>query len=691
MNGAAASQQMSLRKRDAVFWWRVFFVIAAIGFSFLLILQPPPWQILDEAGGDRLNIAQLVYVGTWAGGAGAIVLIAFLFALCPWWARAAKPETSEQFPVGTPRWFWPLVLAAVVAGGAIAAPTLNHSLWDDEHESLVWYVLGRYVRQPPDGHVQLKEHNWRRTVFAYSTPNNHIFHNILARTSNTLWRAMARPEGLQFNEVALRLPAFIGGLLCIAALAFLLKDAGFTAAGVLASWFLALQPWFTQHMALARGYTLTMLFAVLAVVFWRRALVSGAWLWWSLFAVCQFLGIWTYPAVFFLFAALNIALMPLVVWPAPGVAGPVRTMLSRWFCCTALACAGLLPLIAPLVPQIRVYIATLNGGGMGIPWLESFFSFLAGGAAWDNGSLLDHSYQDLQLVVSQSGGTAMLWALLVVTAILFILGLVRFARSGVIAATAAACVVAGPVIHWLYAELKGIVLWEWYLIYALPFVCLFWGVGLWVAAAGVAKILRAKWAGSAFAVLVVAFYAFATSPVRAWQLAHSRVPYRESTNAARAGAEGARAIVFGTTGAALGYDPEMFFLERPLDLAVLMMQADAEKRPLIANMGQMETLRSSYPKIYALLENRALFPQVEQFKGFFSGGDRFVCRYAPGSVASFDFAGILTAEELAYATTKAQMTPEVYFTGRERRNAAQDAGGYGPPPGAGKEPNAFRK
>jgi len=690
MSDAESRKEKESRTRDAVFWWRVFFAAAAAGFSLLLIFQPPPWRIIAEAGGEELSIAQLVYVGTWLGGLGAMVVTGLLYAICPWWARAPHAIPGAEHSVATPRWFWPVVLAAVIAGGATAAPTMNHSLWDDEHETLVWYVLGRYVRTAPDGEIKLKEHNWRRTIFGYSTPNNHIFHNILARSSNALWRAIARPAGRQFNEVALRIPAFLAGLACIAALAFLLKDFGFAAAGAIAAWFLALHPWFTHHMAQARGYTLTMLFVVLIFIFWRRALVSGCWLWFGLLAAAQFLALWTYPAAVFQLGVVNITFVLLVLRRPSMVAQPARTLISRWFCCNTLAAAGMLPLVGPLVPQMQYYIQSLPHGSVAGAWLTNLFCFFTGGAACDNGSHSGQGYLDLQLI-AHAFGSGTLRALLFLTAALFVWGVIRFARAGKIHAAAVVCILLGPAAHWIYANTKGIILWEWYLIYSLPFVCLFWGVAVWTLGSAAAKVTRQAWAGPVFALAMLGLYALATSPVRAWNINYCKVPYRESVAASRAAWDDKDTMVFSTTGAPLAYDPHLFYIETPVDLAILMFQADAQNRKLVANMGQMGTLQLAYPKVFALVDSDSLFPEIERFKGFFSGGDRYVCRYAPGSVMSYDFTGILTPEEVAYARSKAQVAPEVYFAGRVKRHAAQDSGGYGPAPGAGKEPHGFKK
>ena len=664
--------------------------MAAAALSLLLLLQPPPWQVLADAAGEELSVARVVFIGTWLGGAIGIAVLGLLFAVCPWWACAPEPANCVAAAPKAPAWFWPVVIAAVIAAGSIAAPSLGHSLWDDEHESLVWYILGRYVRQAPEGNIKLKEHNWRRTVFAYSTPNNHVFHNILARWSNSIWRAVAAPKDRQFSEVALRLPAFLAGLACVAALGLLLKDFGLPGAGALAAWFLALHPWFTQHMALARGYALIMLLIVLVLVFWRRALVSGAWPWWGLLAGCQFLALWTYPAVFFLLALLNLSLVTLVLLRPSPVNGPPRTLLSRSFACSCLAAAGFLPLVLPLVPQMQDYMKSLGGGMMAVPWLANLGSFLVGGAAWDRSSATYTGYLDMQLV-AQSCGPAVLYSLYTGAMLIFVIGIARFVRRGTLEATLTACVLLGPAAHWLYAETQGVILWEWYLVYVVPSVCLFWGIGAANVGQGIARLARLPWLGALVSALIVVFYAYAAWPVRAWHASHSRVPYRESTEASRSGVDDARTIVFSTTGAPLAYDPSLFYIEEPLDLAILMFQADAQQRPLVANMGQMQILREHCPEIFALLESKILFPVAERFPGFMSGGDRYVCRYAAGSAADFDFSGILEADEIACAKSKAGIAPEKFFAGRGKKHIAQGAGGYGPSPGSGKEPHGFRK
>src|SRR5690606_39114004 len=130
----------------------------------------------------------------------------------------------------------------MLACAAVNAPRLAHSLWDDEEYTLRRIVLGSY-RVNDKGEPKLKEVPWSDTFWYYGKPNNHFLNSISARLSNSAWRVVARPTGLQFSEVGLRLPAFLAGILSIGAWAFLLRILGFPAAGALAAWLIVLHPW----------------------------------------------------------------------------------------------------------------------------------------------------------------------------------------------------------------------------------------------------------------------------------------------------------------------------------------------------------------------------------------------------------------------------------------------------------------
>lgn len=661
-----------LHGKTPLFWWRLFFAAAAAAFSLLLILQPPPWRVLAEAGGvENFGLTETVYFWTWWAGLGSIAITLGLFFLAPWWARAAAPEAPAETPHPSPRWFWPLVLGAVLACGAIAGPKLTHSLWDDENESLANYSHGKYVREGDEGKVRFKAFPWRRTIFGYNTPNNHIFHNVLSRASNSLWRSVAQPRGLQFNHVAIRLPAFVAALAAVVVLALLLKDFGYAAGGVAAAWLLALHPWFTEHAAVARGYTLAMLLVLLAVFAWRRALLRGAWLWWIGFAVAQFLAMWTYPGSIFLFAPLNLAAVLLIFFRTAPVVGPVRTQLSRWFCVNSMAAAGLIPLLIPLSPQMKKYIAKLaeTPHDIGFAWLRDVFWFFTGGAPWVRGSSgADWKYLDMQLV-GNSLGPAGLWILGLVVVLPVLAGIWRLARSGWTGFAVTFCVILAPTLQFFYARHQRIFIWEWYVIYALPFVALFWGLGAASLAAAAGRLVpRFTWTAPATIAILVLLYAFTTHPVRAWKAKHAKTPHWESTLLTRShpgdyrSEENRRILTFSITNPSTAYDPNLILLQNPAELVLLCRLADRENRPLYGNIGHMHLMREDHPRELALLQDGRLFGGNTKLGGADAGWDRFVFIYTPGSASNYDFTAVLTPEELAYVEANVNRRPEAVFS-----------------------------
>lgn len=662
------------RAKSPLFWWRTLLAVGAAAFSLLLILQPAPWQVLARAGGmENFGLTENVFFWTWWAGLGSMVIMAGLFLLAPWWTNAPAPQiVAPTTPRVTPRWFWPLVLGAVVACGGIAAPTLNHSLWDDENESLAHYSLGRFVRDGKDAKVRFKAYPWRRTVFSYNTPNNHVFHNILSRASNGLWRAVTRPRGLQFHHVAVRLPAFLAALGGVAALAFLLKDFGYPAGGVAAAWFLALHPWFTEHAAAARGYTLVMLLALLAVFAWRRALQQGKWIWWFAFAIAQFLALWTYPGSLFIFAPLNLATALLIITRSASTpALPVRTQLSRWFCVNSITAAGLLPLILPLVMQLQGYTEKNSGYSIGMQWITDTAWCFVGGAPWNRNSASGSGHQDMQLVV-QSLGTTAPWITAAVVAVFFLIGLLVFARRSKLGLALVCTMLAAPVLQFLYARWETIHMWHWYVIHALPFLALFWGVGLAASAGWLARTSRQPWLLPATITVTLTAFIFLNHPVHAWQLAHSKTPHRESVLATRPNPgdyrseENLRIITFGHVNPAWCYDPNLLRVRSPAEIILLCRQADREGRPLMGNIGHPHVTIPLYPRDFAILEDRRLFGHVEKFAGADYVWDRYVYFYTPGALANVDLSEFLNAEEIAFVEQYAGMSPEKFFASKER-------------------------
>jgi hypothetical protein len=667
-----------LQGKTPLFWWRLFFVVAAGAFSLLVILQPPPWRVLADAGGmDKMTVNRFATAWSWWGGVGGIMVMAGLFVIAPWWARAPQTETATaRLRPPTPRWFWPLVLAAVATCGGIAGPTLEHSLWDDEIQSLNWYYLGRFERTGEQGELRFKSCPWRRTFFGYTTPNNHVFYNVLARACNGIWSTVAQPQGWRFSHLAIRAPAFLAALGAVALLALLLKEFGLPAAGAAAAWFFAVHPWFTEHAALARGYTLVMFLSLAAVIVWRRALLTGSWVWWGCFSVLSFLLLWTYPGSLFMVVPLHLAAVILILRGAESVAVPVRTQLSRWFCTNSVVAAGTLPLLLPLYPQMKKYLAMLASDPVeiGAPWLRDVFWLFTGGAAWFRGiSTADWQYHDMQLVAGSwgSGGLAVLAAAVVVP---FLAGLWTMARRGPIGSALVICASAAPVLHFLYARMQKVGIADWYVIYALPFVAMFWGLGTVQIGRLLGRLApRSPAIMPATAVVLLLLCAAATHPVRAWQTVHPRTPHLESVLIAREqpgnylSETNRRMLTFAFIHAPVLYDPHLITLTSPAELILLCRQADRGNRPLAGSFNCLHVMQRENRRALELLHDPRLFGRSRKLGSSEPGFDRHIFFYTPGSASEYDFSAVLTPSEIDFVEQHAATRSEMFFGVKEER------------------------
>ncbi len=152
-------------------------------------------------------------------------------------ARSERLKTPENSS-GVARVRGVLIfLAAGIIGSPLFAKKPWHfdSLWADELYSVRQYVLGGHKVDSSDT-VKFKEVRWSRRLWNYKKPTNHNFQTILSRLSLSAWRSVVRPKGLQINETAVRLPAYLGGILSVGALALLLARVGLPGVGILAAW-----------------------------------------------------------------------------------------------------------------------------------------------------------------------------------------------------------------------------------------------------------------------------------------------------------------------------------------------------------------------------------------------------------------------------------------------------------------------
>ncbi|HEY5812125.1 MAG TPA: glycosyltransferase family 39 protein, partial [Terrimicrobiaceae bacterium] len=258
-------------------------LICGLGAAFVcifLLAAEKPWTVSLEPG-KAPKIHHFVVIYSWWAAAINLALLVALGVSARWWFQPPEEPASTWLPCPqTPRWFWPLIAAAMILTAFWGVQRLPQSLWDDEDSSLHRAVLGQY-RRDKNGELKLKETTWEIALWNYWKPANHQLQTILSKASLQSWRAIVRPVGLQFSEPSVRFPCLVAGILSIGALALLLKRLGYARAGVIAAFLLAVHPWHVRYAVELRGYIFTLLFGPLMLYCLIQAIDSGRWRWWT--------------------------------------------------------------------------------------------------------------------------------------------------------------------------------------------------------------------------------------------------------------------------------------------------------------------------------------------------------------------------------------------------------------------------
>lgn len=607
---------------------RIFLGATAAGLTAYLLAAPKPWAIDDE-----------IKVWAWGGGAVALAGVLLLFATAGWWAASAPPAGARAAGA-TARWFRPLVVAAMFLTALMGAMRLNHDFWADEEMTLRLFVQGGYKPDPnsSDGGVIFKEFGAGRAFHHYNIPNNHVLHSILARISVSIWKLFRSPEGRPFSEAALRIPAYLFGILSVGAIALLLKEVGLPRAGVIAAFLLALHPWHIRYASEARGYSMLFTFLPLMVFFWLRAMRANRWPDWTGFGAVQFCLIYTFPAA--IYPVATLALLTLVVFGTRACRGTRDALPAmRWVASCFAGALLFVLLFAPCIPQFLDYLefSSTSRGGMGTPWIVQFASYLFAGCGWSRSGDPLAPHPELRHFATTSPA---LFAIMVGTTLLFVLfGAGRVASRGLLASLGVLALIVPGVFSYSVAAAGGVYLFEWYLIYTLCGAVLLVAAG--IDAIGVPwRNAAAAWAVPAAVTAVYLFgYLDMTRGIRNWllttpleQVEKSVLLTRPTTLPNYAGHENVITACFSQH--PYLYDPHIVRLKTTDELIALMRRSDAEGKPLYLNVGGLPAARGLAPEMTRLLLDSSQFEVIARLPGWEPYWDRVVARYVPRSASA---------------------------------------------------------
>ena len=617
--------------------------LVALGLvGWLVFASDKPWEFatLDRAGWRAREYAG--YFSFWAGLLNLVVLAGLILS-AGWWAGRAPVATEPS--LARVKWFWPLVIAAMIFCGASAAMRMNFGFAHDEDYSARRVISGSY-KVKDNGEVGPEKLRWTDTFYYYRKPNNHPLHSVLARLSQEAWRAVAPPVNWHMREWVVRLPAWCGGVGAVAMLAVLIRRLGSARAAVVAAWLLALHPWHIRYASEARGYSLLLLIIPLCLYFWLRAMRENRWRWWLGFAAAEFALVYCYPGAIYVLLVLN----GLTAWWLLGRARE-WSKVGRWLAANCFAGMVALQLMLPLVPQLQAYMQTGEARlPLSLEWQVNTATHFLAGVSWTKTGLMDGPYPEVMPYATRH--PVFFWCLLAGALGLLVVGyLSLFRRRWPEAPIAAATLLLPGFLGFLIAKLLHQWLFEWYLIYLLP--GLVTGVAFGVDAVGrwlEKGRMRARWLPAGLAAGVVLAYGIFSQPFRHWYCTHPLEPVKEAAVAMRGTLDpndpGHGGILTGVLlGPAWYYDPRGKYLKTPEDFLALLEKADEERKPLYIMVPHPWAAAFNAGPLWRLFNEAGLFSGYQIFHGFDESHNRVIARYVPGAVEGFDLRGFLRGRE----------------------------------------------
>lgn len=620
---------MKIPRLSPAAWISLLCGAAALVVVILLLTAKKPWTV-----GEPTKIKHYVAIYGWWAGALNAGLLAALAATTRWWFRTGPPPDDSWLPTpSTPRWFWPLVIAAMGITLFCGLQRISYSVWDDEENSLRRVILGEY-RASDSGRPVLKEADWEDAFWNYRLPTNHHLQTLISKTSLSVWRAVARPGGLQFSEPVLRWPLLLAAMAAIATLALLLKRLDFARAGVVAAFFLALHPWFIRYAVELRGYIFTLLFGPLMVLCLLNALSGGRWRWWLGFAASEFCLLYAYPGTLYMLIAANLSGLAVLASRHP--AGTRAVHLPRLLVASTLAGLVWLQLMAPNIPQLAEYLESARAGGsLNARWHMNVAAHFLSGIPWNNSDNAADGYPELLWITgNRPWFTIVLFSL---GAVLSLLGALRLASKRPAGWLVAVTLLIPALVVYGMARKNHNYLYEWYLIFALPGLC---------ACAALAvewpwrRLQRASWGRivaplvSGFAVIVFAVF---TQPARQWFLSHPLQPIKDAVLAMRPSLDPndprQDQILTTSLGVHLeSYDPNVLEIGDMANLQRLAQKADATQKPLFVVTGNDLAVAQDYPEMRNLLRDPRYFELVVKLPGLDPTLTQSVWKYRPGTL-----------------------------------------------------------
>lgn len=312
-----------------------------------------------------LCLAGLSCICARKGGSLTGRVMAYLLAV-PSAVRAICSDTLRKGIFPRDAAFW--LAAAVVAGTGIRVFFLNSPMKWDESDTFLQYIQCPFV-----------------FVFEYTAPNNHVLNSILERISTLI---------LGKYPVAIRLPAFLAGVMSIPLSFWVCRALSPRGSGCFAAVAVAACPYLIMYSANGRGYSLVVFLTLLLVLIGFKYVNNPTRGGLGLIAIVSALGLYTMPSMLFMVAGTSAW----IAWLLLSRGNTARSVLFEF----AIPCGGLTTALTAL---LYTPVVLVSGGFEYIlhnrfvrpqPW-GSFFRQL-GPHVWETAGALASGVPRLALV-----------------------------------------------------------------------------------------------------------------------------------------------------------------------------------------------------------------------------------------------------------------------------------------------------
>ncbi len=417
-----------------------------------------------------------------------------------------------------------LMLAAVVALALfLRCLNINQGLWWDEIWSTMEYATAS---------------SWWYTISRLGFYfNNHPLYSIACRISIAVFGG---------SELSVRLPSLIMGVATLPVLYILARPLTGSVPALLATFLLAISSFHIDHSTEARGYSGMLFFAMLATLFFFKALRNGTARTWLFFIVCTFLGFY-----FHVYMAqvpfVQVLCCVLLLVEQALRRDHVRLLYhgALKHLVLALAVAALVTLVA-YAPMLRFFIA--NAAKV------SFFNV-------DRLPFVAEMYETVLPGFSTLPG-------MLLYSVLTVCGLLYLRRRSTVLCIYTILICNVPLL--LYLQLNPMFIFNRYFLPALPFILLTLGCGMeWIA-----RVCRLSGlARAVFFTVVLSVIVFFQWPAT-WQITfENRQHYREAVAFVESNAADTEPLVF-----TIGYAGPHFRYYATVPIVVPETFADFKER-----------------------------------------------------------------------------------------------------------------